>query len=85
MTDQLDRPDPSQLLVDFLTSDRSEKAFTKLVGSVNGLVFSGAVEADEARTPEGPVQIVILAGQSNMEGHGKVEMGRTLDYDKNEQ
>lgn len=35
-----------------------------------------------AAPPEGPVKIFILAGQSNMEGHGKVEMGRNPEYDK---
>ena len=33
-----------------------------------------------AEVPDGPVKVFILAGQSNMEGHGKVEMGRNPDY-----
>jgi hypothetical protein len=31
-----------------------------------------------------PVKVFILAGQSNMVGHGKVEMGRNPDYDPKE-
>ena len=34
----------------------------------------------QAEAPEGPVKIFILAGQSNMEGHGKVEMGLNPEY-----
>ncbi|MEM7013672.1 MAG: sialate O-acetylesterase [Verrucomicrobiota bacterium] len=37
-----------------------------------------------AEIPEGPVKIFILAGQSNMEGHGKVEMGLNPEYDEND-
>jgi len=36
-----------------------------------------------ADVPEGPVEVFILAGQSNMEGHGKVEWGRDPNYDPN--
>ena len=48
------------------------------------LVFPGALEAEPLNqgTPKGPVKIFILAGQSNMEGHGKVEMGRNPNYDQ---
>ena len=35
-----------------------------------------------AEAPKGPVKIFILAGQSNMVGHGKVEMGRNPKYDE---
>jgi len=35
-----------------------------------------------AGVPKGPVKIFILAGQSNMVGHGKVEMGLNPNYDK---
>ncbi len=41
-------------------------------------------EQSDQGAPEGPVKIFILAGQSNMEGHGKVEMGRNPNYDKND-
>ena len=36
-------PDPSKLLEAFLASDRSERAFTALVGSLNRLVHSAAL------------------------------------------
>ncbi|HUT13878.1 MAG TPA: sialate O-acetylesterase [Thermoguttaceae bacterium] len=34
-----------------------------------------------ADVPAGPVKVFILAGQSNMEGHGKLEWGRDPNYD----
>lgn len=42
----------------------------------------GVTAALPAKIPKGPVKVFILAGQSNMEGHGKVEMGRNPNYDK---
>ena len=50
-----------------------------LLGSA--ALFFTAVHA-QADVTEGPVQIFILAGQSNMEGHGKVEMGRDPNWVK---
>ena len=43
-----------------------------------------AKKLDFSKAPQGPVKIFILAGQSNMQGHGKVEFGRNPDYDKND-
>ncbi|MEN8783122.1 MAG: sialate O-acetylesterase [Akkermansiaceae bacterium] len=38
-----------------------------------------------AEIPKSPVKIFILAGQSNMVGHGKVEMGLNPKYDESNQ
>jgi len=46
------------------------------------LLAAPAVIHAEVPVPEGPVKIFVLAGQSNMEGHGKVEMGRDSNYVK---
>jgi len=41
------------------------------------LISAGIAWADQAGpVPPGPVKVFILVGQSNMVGHGKVEMGR---------
>ena len=40
------------------------------------LILPSVLWADGADVPDGPVQVFILAGQSNMVGHGKVEKGR---------
>lgn len=43
MNPQSQRPDPRKLLEAFVTSSRSERAFTALVACLNGLVFSSAL------------------------------------------
>ncbi len=43
MNPQTQRPDPRKLLEAFVTSSRSEKAFTSLVACLSGLVFSSAL------------------------------------------
>jgi len=47
-----------------------------LAGLLAGLFAAGAADLHAEAPPKGPVQVFILAGQSNMEGHGSVEMGR---------
>ena len=47
------------------------------------LIWSGGLvrTADAGQPERGPVQVFILAGQSNMEGHGKIS-GRDGQADK---
>jgi len=47
-----------------------------LVAALAALFTLGASDLHAAAPPKGPVKVFILAGQSNMEGHGSVEMGR---------
>ncbi|MCA8963162.1 MAG: hypothetical protein KDC38_21720, partial [Planctomycetes bacterium] len=54
------------------------KSFTRMAAMA--LVATTCVVA-VAKEPT--VKVFILAGQSNMEGHGKVEYGRNPDFDPN--
>jgi len=47
-----------------------------LAAALAALLALGPSDLSAAAPPRGPVKIFILAGQSNMEGHGSVEMGR---------
>lgn len=46
------------------------------------IILIASITSLQAEVPKGPVKIFILAGQSNMVGHGKVEMGRNPKYDE---
>ena len=53
-----------------MTSSRSKTVWARVALAITGIAFNAAAEAK-------PLKVYILAGQSNMEGHAKVE---TFDY-----
>ena len=53
-----------------MTSNRIETVLALAALVITGFAFNGAAEAK-------PLKVYILAGQSNMEGHARVE---TFDY-----
>ncbi len=55
-----------------------------LVAAVTLMLILSAGPARAGDVPAGPVKVFILAGQSNMEGHGKVEEGRDPNDPKRE-
>lgn len=50
-----------------------------VTSTLAGTVFAG--ESDTSPTPPGRLKVVVLAGQSNMQGHGRISLGKDGDLD----
>ena len=77
MNPQLQRPDPRKLLEAFVTSNRSERAFTALVACLSGLVYSSALRrtanAQLAEEVTQNVFAIMARKASSLLGHPSLE------------